>query len=79
MRTFEHGGDIKAFAKAYGCKADEVIDLSSNINFVRPNINIDFNSLEIASYPNYDTLYEATKRLQRYLAMKQFILTDIKI
>jgi len=59
MRTFEHGGDIKAFAKAYGCKADEVIDLSSNINFVRPNINIDFNSLEIASYPNYDTLYEA--------------------
>jgi len=36
----------------------EIIDLSSNINFVKPQINIDFNTLDISSYPTYDKLYE---------------------
>lgn len=56
---FGHGGDVEAFAKEIGCKVEDVIDLSSNINFVKPDIDIDFNSLEISSYPNYDRLYKA--------------------
>jgi threonine-phosphate decarboxylase len=59
MKTYEHGGQIEAFAKEIGCKIEEVIDLSSNINFVKPHINLDFNALNIASYPTYDELYSA--------------------
>jgi len=59
VALLQHGGNVVAFAKRVGCKADEVIDLSSNINFVKPHINLDFNTLNIASYPNYDTLYQA--------------------
>ena len=59
MQTFQHGGDITAFAKTCGCSPDEVIDLSSNINFVKPHIDVDFNSIDIAPYPNYNCLYES--------------------
>jgi len=59
MRPFQHGGDITAFAKICGCSLDEVIDLSSNINFVKPHIDVDFNTINIAPYPNYDSLYES--------------------
>ena len=62
MTTFQHGGDVTAFAKACGCKVDEVIDLSSNINFVKPAIDVNFNTLDIAPYPNYDALYEAVAK-----------------
>jgi len=55
----KHGGNVIAFAKEVGCGVDEVIDLSSNINFVKPHIDIDFNSLDISAYPNYSKLYEA--------------------
>ena len=58
MRTFEHGGQIEKFALELGCDVSEIIDLSSNINFVKPQINIDFNTLDISSYPTYVTLYE---------------------
>lgn len=58
MKTFEHGGDIQSFAKELNCKVEEIIDLSSNINFIKPNIQIDFNSLDISSYPKYEKLYE---------------------
>jgi len=58
MKTFEHGGQIEKFAFDLGCKVSEVIDLSSNINFIKPQINIDFNTLDISSYPTYDKLYE---------------------
>lgn len=57
MKTYEHGGQIEAFAKELGCGIEEVTDLSSNINFVKPHINLDFNTLNIASYPTYDELY----------------------
>jgi threonine-phosphate decarboxylase len=57
MKTFEHGGQIEKFANDLGCRVDEIIDLSSNINFVKPQINIDFNSLDISAYPTYDKLY----------------------
>jgi len=57
VTPFQHGGDITAFAKAYQCDPSEVIDLSSNINFVTPRIDVDFNAIDIAPYPNYDSLY----------------------
>ena len=55
----KHGGNVTAFAKKIGCSVEEIIDLSSNINFVKPHINIDFNTLNISSYPNYDQLYQS--------------------
>ena len=58
MKTFEHGGQIEQFALELGCNVSEIIDLSSNINFVKPQINVDFNTLDISSYPTYDKLYE---------------------
>ena len=58
MKTFEHGGQIEKFALELGCNVSEIIDLSSNINFVKPQINVDFNTLDISSYPTYDKLYE---------------------
>ena len=58
MNTFEHGGQIDNFAKELGCEINEVIDLSSNINFIKPEVNIDFNNLDISAYPVYDKLYE---------------------
>ncbi len=42
---------------------NEYIDFSSNINFVKPQINIDFNSIEITSYPNYEKLYDNISKL----------------
>jgi len=57
--SFEHGGNVEEFAKDIGCRVDEVIDLSSNINFVKPKIDIDFNKLDISTYPNYNRLKES--------------------
>ena len=61
--NFTHGGDIKGFAIELGCAQEEVIDLSSNINFIRPKNNIDFNTLDIASYPDYEELYKSIAAL----------------
>ena len=58
-----HGGNIIAFAKEIGCEVREVIDLSSNINFVKPNIELDFNTLNISPYPNYEKLEKAIAQL----------------
>lgn len=62
MKEFQHGGDIESFAKKANCKLKEVIDLSSNINFLKPKLDIDFNTLDISSYPNYDKLYKAISK-----------------
>ena len=59
MNKFEHGGDVTAFAGACGCKVDEVIDLSSNINFVTPRVTLNPARLDTASYPHYEALQEA--------------------
>ena len=59
----QHGGDIHSFAKQINCHPSEVIDLSSNINFVKPSINFDFNTLEIAPYPNYEKLQNSIAKL----------------
>ena len=62
MKEFSHGGDVDSFAKRLGIKKNEVIDLSSNINFIKPKIKKDFNSLSISSYPNYDKLYKVLSK-----------------
>ena len=61
--SFAHGGDVKSFAKELNCFSEEVIDLSSNINFIKPDIDIDFNKLDISSYPSYDELYLCISKL----------------
>ncbi len=58
MKTYEHGGQIQNFADELNCEVKDIIDLSSNINFIKPEINIDFNNLDISAYPIYDKLYE---------------------
>ncbi len=63
MKQYQHGGDIVSFALELGCGVDEVIDLSSNINTIKPEINIDFNDIDISAYPNYDKLYEKIAKL----------------
>ena len=65
---YQHGGDIYNFAKEAGTHVSEVIDLSSNINFIKPTINLDFNGLNISSYPNYDALYKAIATLYKVKA-----------
>ncbi|MGB7402202.1 MAG: aminotransferase class I/II-fold pyridoxal phosphate-dependent enzyme [Arcobacter sp.] len=55
---FSHGGDILAFSKKIGLKPKEIIDLSSNINFLKPNIKTDLNNLDISNYPTYEKLYK---------------------
>ncbi len=59
MTPYRHGGDIVAFAKRCNCTPEEVIDLSSNINFVTPHIETDFNRIGIAPYPNDERLQNA--------------------
>lgn len=59
MKEFEHGGDINSFAKELNCRKEEIVDLSSNINFIKPDIQIDFNNISISSYPVYKGLYKA--------------------
>ena len=39
-------------------KEEDIIDLSSNINFLKPMIKSDFNNLDISSYPSYEKLYK---------------------
>lgn len=58
MKQFEHGGDIQSFAQELQCKQSEIIDLSSNINFIQPKTVINFNKLDISSYPDYKKLYK---------------------
>ena len=57
-KQFSHGGDILAFSKKIGSKPKEIIDLSSNINFIKPNIKTDLNKLDISNYPTYEKLYK---------------------
>ncbi len=63
MNKIAYNGNIEIFIKKADCNIEEVIDFSTNINFVKPNINIDFNHLEISSYPNYNLLYEGIAKV----------------
>ena len=59
MDSFKHGGDINSFALTIGCEVKDVVDLSSNINFIAPDISIDLNNISINSYPTYNKLYNS--------------------
>ena len=59
MTEFAHGGDVTGFARMCGCGVDEVIDFSSNINFVTPHIDLDLSTLPLAAYPDDAPLYRA--------------------
>ena len=59
MNFSVHGGDIVAFAKRCSCTPEEVTDLSSNINFVKPYLATDFNTVDIAPYPNDEEIHHA--------------------
>jgi len=63
--NFKHGGDVEGFALEIGCDVSEVIDLSSNINFIKPEIKLDFNTIDFSSYPKYDKLYENIANLYK--------------
>jgi threonine-phosphate decarboxylase len=56
MTTYGHGGDVNSFAAHCGCAHEEVIDLSSNINFITPNV--DFSGVTLNAYPSYERLTE---------------------
>ncbi len=56
MKTYEHGGNIIQFAKEINSSVKDVIDLSSNINFLKANTNLDFTLENISPYPNYTQL-----------------------
>jgi threonine-phosphate decarboxylase len=56
MTAYGHGGDVNSFATHCGCALEEVIDLSSNINFITPNV--DFSSVTLNAYPSYERLTE---------------------
>ncbi|QKF82161.1 aminotransferase class I/II-fold pyridoxal phosphate-dependent enzyme [Halarcobacter ebronensis] len=62
MKEFQHGGDIDSFVKELKCKKEEIIDLSSNINFLKPKLNIDFNKVDISFYANYEKLYKTVAK-----------------
>ena len=56
--NFNHGGDILTFCKTYKFKQKDIIDLSSNINFIKPKLKTNLSKLNISNYPSYDKLYE---------------------
>jgi threonine-phosphate decarboxylase len=60
MIEFAHGGDIKTFAKAINREEKQIIDLSSNINFIKPKFKL--NQTDISTYPNYDNLYSVLSK-----------------
>jgi len=57
MTDFSHGGNVEQFALSLSCEQSEIIDLSSNINFLKPNVNLNLNNINISTYPTYTKLY----------------------
>jgi len=62
VKTYQHGGDIVSFAKETKVNVSSVIDLSSNINPLKPNINEHLCEVDISSYPNYEDLYATVSK-----------------
>ncbi len=54
----KHGANIYKYASQIGCKAEEIIDFSSNINSYHPNIYITPTNNMLVKYPdaNYNSL-----------------------
>ena len=70
MKTYEHGGNIIQFAKQLNCNVKDVIDLSSNINFIKANINLDFTQEDISPYPDYTKLYKILSKKYKLSSKK---------
>jgi len=66
--NFTHGGDIESFAKLINTKHRNIIDLSSNINFLKPNISINIDDTNISFYKNYTDFY---KKLSKFYGIKR--------
>ena len=56
----QHGANIYKYAKQLDCKADDIIDFSSNINSYHPKINITPNNNMLVKYP--ETSYSSLKK-----------------
>ncbi len=56
MTAYGHGGDVNSFAVHCGCAVNEIVDLSSNINFITPPV--DFSGVPLNAYPTYEVLTE---------------------
>ncbi len=50
--NFKHGGNVYEFAERNGIKVNEVIDFSSNVNFVKPSSVKSFDESLLYSYPD---------------------------
>ena len=50
MTTYGHGGDVNSFAAHCGFEVSEIVDLSSNINFITPTV--DFSSVNHNANPS---------------------------
>ncbi len=56
--NFNHGGNLGQFAKINNYNPNDIVDLSSNINFIKPTI--DLGKCDIGTYPTYEKLIEVT-------------------
>lgn len=65
MTTYAHGGDVNAFAQHCNCTPSQIIDLSSNINFLTPAV--DFNDILLNTYPDYTQL---TQTLAKHFSVQ---------
>jgi len=55
LTQYQHGGNIFQWATKLNCSANEIIDFSSNINFIKPTLNYDFyKGINLETYPDPD-------------------------
>lgn len=70
----KHGGNIYKTAKELGCKPEEIIDFSSNINSYHPKIDIKLTDSMLVPYA--DTSYSTLKKsISRNYAVKKSQMT----
>lgn len=75
--------ELEDFAKQCECEIENIIDLSSSINFLKPKIFFDFNSIDISSYIKPTKLYESlgknynisTNQIELYNGFESAIFT----
>ncbi len=64
MKEYAHGADTAGFAKSMGARQEEIIDFSSNINFVKPRVDTpsDFGFLSAYNSDDYAVLRAGLER-----------------
>jgi threonine-phosphate decarboxylase len=68
MNKFEHGADIASFTNRYKLNKKDIVDFSSNINFVKPHVLMPKDFEFVHKYPDKD-----------YLDLKQAICAKYNI